>query len=618
MDFSKIPGGILKDIYGFLKKYSLQRHSFFAKPGFLKEHRERIEEKHGESNRFNSRADKFPLEQIYISQTMSIPFILPGSIPPELPAGEKEIIDANDILGYNRFIVLGDAGIGKTTLLKHLALQPAKKNPRKKIFNIFICLREYLENESEKSLVEYILGLFDDYETSRASEIIESELKKGRCLLLLDNLQAIPKRKRVRDDIIDELFHMIEQFRENQFIITSKTSGFDTDLQKKFSECDFKFGELLEVEKKEELEKKEDMKIIPDAISAKNFTEPQAENFPHDIGINFIGTAEPIVTLDAKLSPVHDPEYNTSRIDDKKKSSGMDIFIKKSVYQDIDAHAESDTRREVGGVLLGGYYHCDNSSTTFIEIQGSIAARHTDSGSAHLTFTHETWNEINRIKDEKYPDLNIVGWYHTHPSMGIFLSGHDTFIQTQFFNEEWHVAYVVDPVYHKRGFFQLRDERVVKCDGFYLYSLVSQLPIKQKIEKIMTDVVESQSTKQIISQVKHRWSFKDSIIVVLSVIAAFLIAWNIQSSSKSKMSMEMLRQQIDSISAKPVTAPMPVVIYKYNVQEGETLPAICLEHYGDGSDLMCERVAEYNQIPQDKRVEAGQIILLPPKEMLFN
>ncbi|MCA1557569.1 MAG: hypothetical protein LC731_03400, partial [Acidobacteria bacterium] len=47
----------------------------------------------------------------------------------------------------------------------------------------------------------------------------------------------------------------------------------------------------------------------------------------------------------------------------------------------------------------------------------------------------------------------IVGWYHTHPRFGIFLSEMDVFIQKNFFSEPWQTAFVLDPVQRTEGFF---------------------------------------------------------------------------------------------------------------------------------------------------------------------
>jgi proteasome lid subunit RPN8/RPN11 len=79
---------------------------------------------------------------------------------------------------------------------------------------------------------------------------------------------------------------------------------------------------------------------------------------------------------------------------------------------------------------------------------------YSESSPVSLTFTHDTWQEINRIKDEHFPDLKIVGWYHSHPGLGIFLSAMDEFIHRNFFNMPWQIAYVIDPVNEESGIFR--------------------------------------------------------------------------------------------------------------------------------------------------------------------
>ena len=56
---------------------------------------------------------------------------------------------------------------------------------------------------------------------------------------------------------------------------------------------------------------------------------------------------------------------------------------------------------------------------------------------------------------QRYPDESaiMVGWYHTHPGFGIFLSGMDQFIHQNFFTQKWHIALVLDPIAKSGGFF---------------------------------------------------------------------------------------------------------------------------------------------------------------------
>ena len=61
-----------------------------------------------------------------------------------------------------------------------------------------------------------------------------------------------------------------------------------------------------------------------------------------------------------------------------------------------------------------------------------------------------------------------MGWYHTHPDFGVFLSGHDVFIHRHFFGQPLQVAYVVDPIRQTRGFFQWRDDALVEVGGYHV------------------------------------------------------------------------------------------------------------------------------------------------------
>ena len=61
--------------------------------------------------------------------------------------------------------------------------------------------------------------------------------------------------------------------------------------------------------------------------------------------------------------------------------------------------------------------------------------------------------------DTKYTDKSIVGWYHTHPDFGIFLSDRDRFIQENFFSGAGQVALVIDPIRKTVGVFTWRERQ---------------------------------------------------------------------------------------------------------------------------------------------------------------
>lgn len=138
------------------------------------------------------------------------------------------------------------------------------------------------------------------------------------------------------------------------------------------------------------------------------------------------------------------------------------IYIRETTLEQILDYSERDQSQEIGGFLLGGL-HVDQSE--YIEIRHFLPAFDTRSRVASLTFTHETWARLTRDVDEQFPDEVILGWHHTHPNFGIFLSAYDLFIHRHFFSAPWQVALVVDPHRQEFGFFQWRSGEVVDC-GF--------------------------------------------------------------------------------------------------------------------------------------------------------
>lgn len=123
------------------------------------------------------------------------------------------------------------------------------------------------------------------------------------------------------------------------------------------------------------------------------------------------------------------------------------VEIDNEVTRRIRQHARAHIKTEVCGVLIG-----ENANGT-IEIRASIEALNAAQAGTHVTFTQDAWEEIYRVKDDLYPEERIVGWYHSHPGFGVFLSEHDLFIQQNFFSSPGQVAWVYDPHTDEEGCF---------------------------------------------------------------------------------------------------------------------------------------------------------------------
>jgi proteasome lid subunit RPN8/RPN11 len=131
----------------------------------------------------------------------------------------------------------------------------------------------------------------------------------------------------------------------------------------------------------------------------------------------------------------------------------VSVFLARAAYIRVIVHSCSSDAEEVGGVLVGDWCMDEETGEQFVIAKHAIPARHTLQGSVYLTFTQDSLVDLHDRIEKRYEGERIVGWYHTHPRMGIFLSRYDTWLHKNFFPELWQVALVVEPHSSLGGFF---------------------------------------------------------------------------------------------------------------------------------------------------------------------
>jgi proteasome lid subunit RPN8/RPN11 len=147
----------------------------------------------------------------------------------------------------------------------------------------------------------------------------------------------------------------------------------------------------------------------------------------------------------------------------------VSVFVTRTAYIRICVHSCS-ADVEVGGVLVGRWCMDEDTGEQFIVVKYALPARHTKQGSVYLTFTQDTLVDLHDQIDQRFQGDRIVGWFHTHPRMGIFLSHYDTFLHGNFFPEPWQVALVVEPFSSVAGFFIRQSDGILdpsRYFGFY-------------------------------------------------------------------------------------------------------------------------------------------------------
>ena len=141
------------------------------------------------------------------------------------------------------------------------------------------------------------------------------------------------------------------------------------------------------------------------------------------------------------------------------------IILSQLALRQIAAHSTSDLDYEVGGAMLGRAFR--NNGRVYVEVRAAIPAVTKDHGPVHFTFTADAWAQLHKDRSENYPDLDILGWFHTHPDLGVFYSSDDVVVHSAAFTLPWHVGMVIDPLRKETGFFGWNAGSLAPIAGFY-------------------------------------------------------------------------------------------------------------------------------------------------------
>ena len=136
------------------------------------------------------------------------------------------------------------------------------------------------------------------------------------------------------------------------------------------------------------------------------------------------------------------------------------VYVLQSVIDEMKTHGRENKSHEVCGVLIGNLC-LSPEGKWMVVVDGRIEGKYASYTLGSVTFTDKAWTYINEQLDAHYPQRRIVGWYHTHPNFGIFLSSADMFIHTNFFNLKWQPAYVFDPIRETDGWFLWNEKKPV-------------------------------------------------------------------------------------------------------------------------------------------------------------
>ncbi|MEG4145920.1 NACHT domain-containing NTPase [Microcoleus sp. Pol12B5] len=134
---------------------------------------------------------------------------------------QKRVPGLDAVKSHSKLMVLGKPGSGKTTFLKHIAIQCDRAKFESNKIPIFISLKNFAEI-TNLDLLEYISDEIASYGVEARSQT-ESVLSQGRGLILLDGLDEVPELD--SDAVVRQIRQFVQKYYNNQFIITCRIAA---------------------------------------------------------------------------------------------------------------------------------------------------------------------------------------------------------------------------------------------------------------------------------------------------------------------------------------------------------------------------------------------------------
>ncbi|MEG3901980.1 NACHT domain-containing NTPase [Microcoleus sp. B4-C5] len=134
---------------------------------------------------------------------------------------QKRVPGLDAVKSHSKLMVLGKPGSGKTTFLKHIAIQCDHAKFEANKIPIFIPLKTFAEIPN-LDLLEYISNELASWGVEARPQT-EFVLSQGRGLILLDGLDEV--RESDSDAVVRHIRQFVQKYYNNQFIITCRIAA---------------------------------------------------------------------------------------------------------------------------------------------------------------------------------------------------------------------------------------------------------------------------------------------------------------------------------------------------------------------------------------------------------
>lgn len=148
---------------------------------------------------------------------------------------------------------------------------------------------------------------------------------------------------------------------------------------------------------------------------------------------------------------------------------GTRIYIEDYVMTFIKYMEEKYVCDELVFALLGNLNKQDEDEALFIS--GIVRGRMPEKRGSIKVFSKDSWEEISRVKEKYFKDLEIVGWAYVQPGYGDFLNENHIAYHIATFEKPYQVLYITDPLDRSKAFYRKEKNglELKPVNGYFIY-----------------------------------------------------------------------------------------------------------------------------------------------------
>src|SRR3989442_5957289 len=157
------------------------------------------------------------------------------------------------------------------------------------------------------------------------------------------------------------------------------------------------------------------------------------------------------------------------------------IFFQQEAVIALQEHLKSSPTQAIFGLLIGDVYRDPETGVLYIVIDKTLKLSQPIYGDKTEVVVSRLWDRMQQQLAKAAGSL--LGWYHSHPGQGGYLTAHDVETHEKFFTDPWQVAVLVaaeaggvtgrffrasqDADWHKtpQSFYELLQPDSIKPDG---------------------------------------------------------------------------------------------------------------------------------------------------------